>query len=1035
MEKSPILNNPYEEPQAHYATDERGQLDYDRPARGRRIFAPTVAAIPIKQGPQTAAFEVNDFRQDYDSELVNLMRREVGAWRGEPYRGVTRVSLELLNFWFRNPERHLPLFFAQREAIETAIWLNEVAAKSNVGQHILSRIAEAQRRVSDEPEQHLPRIAFKMATGTGKTVVMAALLLYHYFNRQEYRHDTRFADYFLVVAPGITIKDRLSVLFVDKTHSGKFQRADYYAKRDLVPRGMEARLDGINARIVITNYHAFEPRALQGNKKGAFDGNIIGKTPDGKPIKHESKEGFAQVLKDKFSNFKLGSRLLILNDEAHHCYLPKSKEKTKDNEESDENAKAAVWFTGLTELKKRFALTAVYDLSATPYYLQGSGYPPYSLFGWVVSDFGLIEAIESGLVKIPYLPETDSTQDLEAPVLKNLYEHAKDGLPKKGRTTAKREARQAGTPLVEKPPQLPTVVKGALDQFYRHYVEYSQHLRQKGEAKVDLFTRPPVFIAVCNNTSVSKEVYKFIAGYEYEDEQGERRVVKGQYDLFSNYDEYDRLKAKAPTLLIDSDALEDGGQIHDEFKKIFAAELAEFKKEYAMLHGHGEAEKLTDGDMLREVVNTVGSPGKLGGHVRCVVSVSMLTEGWDANTVTHIMGLRAFGSQLLCEQVAGRALRRMNYDLHSYDKDGFPTSDGRKIHAWKFPPEYAHIIGIPFNSFKGGAPPENGTSRHYTPIHAIPERQAALEIEFPNVIGYRMEYREDEMSFDFSGIEHYEIDGSKFPIETTLTTAFSPDKQVLTVQEVLEKRTQEILYALTAALLRLHFADDDGHPKFQKFNRLKNIVEAWHEQKVRLLNITDARYKKLLYFEDPQKVANHIMRGINPRVNTSEFVRPRLHPYNTFGSTKYVNGVTVKETFHTEKSHVNFVAMDSDWEGVCAKTLEELDCVEAYVKNQFLGFAIPYVKGGGDALYFPDFIARVRRPDGRVCHLIIEITGMNKDKAEKAWYVQNRWLPAVNAVREQYGFPEWQFIEIANDIRDIKNQLTAKISGVNVAPA
>ena len=193
MEKSPILNNPYEEPQAHYATDERGQLDYDRPARGRRIFAPTVAAIPIKQGPQTAAFEVNDFRQDYDSELVNLMRREVGAWRGEPYRDVTRVSLELLNFWFRHPERHLPLFFAQREAIETAIWLNEVAAKSNVGQHILSRIAEAQRRVSDEPEQHLPRIAFKMATGTGKTVVMAALMLYHYFNRQKYRHDTHFA--------------------------------------------------------------------------------------------------------------------------------------------------------------------------------------------------------------------------------------------------------------------------------------------------------------------------------------------------------------------------------------------------------------------------------------------------------------------------------------------------------------------------------------------------------------------------------------------------------------------------------------------------------------------------------------------------------------------------------------------------------------------------------------------------------------------------------------------------------------------------
>lgn len=1032
MDNNPILNNPYQEPQRHYATNEKGELDYDNIVAGRRIFTPDLHAIPTRQGSQKQIFEVNDYAQEYSSHLINLIRKEVGIWREHNYPHTTRVTRELLTFWFLNPERHAnqQLFFAQREALETAIWLNEAAARSNAGQHVLRRLAEANKSVSEQPEHQMPRIAFKMATGAGKTVVMAALILYHFCNRQEYRSDTRYADYFLVVAPGITIKDRLNVLFVDKTHRSKTRRSDYYAERILVPRSMEPLIENINTRLVVTNYHAFEPRTLQGNKKSPYDGKIIGHTAEGKALKQEAREDFSQVVKRALGAFKPGSRLLILNDEAHHCYLPKSQGKTKDNEESDENARAAVWFRGLAELNTRFKLTAVYDLSATPYYLQGSGYTPYSLFDWVVSDFGLIEAIESGLVKIPYLPESDSTQELTMPVLRNLYEHVKDELPKKGRRAKRKEARDAGQSLSEEPPRIPPVVKGALDQFYSHYVEYSQHIRSKGEAKADLFTRPPVFIVVCNNTSVSKEVYKFIAGYEFEDEQGKRQIVRGQYDLFSNYDEYDRLKPKAPTLIIDSEALEESGQIHADFKQIFAAEIAEFKKEYARLHGRGEAEKIADADILREVVNTVGEPGKLGGHIRCVVSVSMLTEGWDARTVTHIMGLRAFGSQLLCEQVAGRALRRMHYFLQGYDKDGQPTSDGRKIATWKFPPEYAHIIGVPFKMFKGGTaspvePPQ------YTQIFAIPERQADYEIEFPNIVGYRVEYQEAEMHYDFSEIEDYEIDGSKFPIETTLATAFSPQEQTLTVQSVLEKRKQEILYLLTKELLRYHFSDDDHYPQFQKFNRLKQIVEYWYDHKVALLNILDARYKKLLYFEHPKKVVDHIARGINPQVNTSEYIKPKFNYYNSFGSSRYVSGLSVKEVYPTHKSHVNVVVMDSDWEGICAKTLEELDAVEAYVKNQFLGFAIPYTKNGEDRQYYPDFIARVRGQNGETINLIIEVTGMNTDKVEKIWYVQQRWLPGVNAVRGQYGYGAWHFIEIASDIRSVKNQLSAKIEKLN----
>lgn len=1026
---NPILNSPYYEPILHYNTNNEGALDYTDIRKGRRIFKPDLTVLPTRQKGQKSVFEWNEDAEEYSSHIVNLCRTEVGLWRDSKYPNTTRISKELLTFWFDNPERHAvkKLFFAQQEAVETAIWLNEVAEKSNVGQHILNLLRRGQQTVSDNVDDQLPRIAFKMATGSGKTVVMACLICYHYFNRQEYRNDTRFADYFLIVAPGVTIKSRLGVLFVDTKNKNPRDIEDYYRVRGLIPASMEHRLDNLNAKLVITNYHTFEPKILQGNKRSPFDGKV---DLEGKKIDTGNKEDFSQVIKRTLGKFKLGSRVLVLNDEAHHCYLPKSDKKTTDNE-GDENARAAVWFSGLREIAKKFKLQSVYDLSATPYYLTGSGYTPYSLFPWVVSDFGLIEAIESGLVKIPFLPESDNTQELTMPVLRNLYDHVKDELPKKGQRTQKKDAQADGDKLAELPPRLPSLVKGALDQFYSHYVEYFNGIRKYKEEKLSIFSAPPVFIVVCNNTSVSKEVYKYIAGYEYLNADGDTVIVQGAKDLFSNYDPVTNKPLKRPpTLLIDSDALENGGQINDDFKKIFASEIEEFKKDYARMHGQGSIEKISDAEILREVVNTVGQQGKLGAHIRCVVSVSMLTEGWDANTVTHIMGLRAFGSQLLCEQVAGRALRRMSYHLQGYDKDGNPTSDKRKIVIEKFPPEYAHIIGVPFKMFKGGkseAPPQPVDITH---ISAIPERQATMEITFPNIVGYRIENLDGEIKYDFSKIENYEIDGSKFPTETILTSPISPNEEKLEVKGILEKRDQELVFLITKELIKYHFSDDDNNPQFQKFNQLKRIVEEWYNEKVLLLNITDPRYKRLIYFEEPKKVVDHIARGINPQLNTKEFIRPVFNYYNKFSSTKYVNGNTVKDVYETKKSHVNYVVMDSDWEGICAKTLEEIDTVECYVKNQFLGFTIPYNKDGKDKQYFTDFIARVKSKDGTIKNLMIEISGMSKDKAEKKWFVENRWIPAVNSVKDKYGYPEWHFIEIANDIRNIRNQLIEKIQHI-----
>lgn len=746
---NPILNSPYEEPRQHYATDDAGALNYERIVSGRRIFAPDVPSIPVRQGPQPSLLEINDRGAEYGTLLVNLLRREVGLWRAAGYPGTTRVTRELLACWFLDEDRHdnLKLFFAQREAIETAIWLNEVAPAANVGQHALNQLREAQLVAANTPAANLPRLAYKMATGTGKTVVMAMQILYHFLNRQEYRNDTRFADCFLVVTPGITIKNRLGVLYVDLGRHGNAR--DYYHLRALIPRGWEGKLGNLNSRIVITNYHAFEPRTLSGNKRSPFDGKL-----DARGRKQEAVEDFAQVARRVLGKLKAGSRLLILNDEAHHCYLPKAEGKAVEGEDTkEENKRAAVWFSGLVAIAERYKVEAVYDLSATPYYLSGSGYQAYTLFPWVVSDFGLIEAIESGLVKIPYLPESDTTQELTMPVLRNLYDHVRDELPRKGQKRRKADAKKEGKEATgEEPPHLPTLVKLALEKFYGHY-------RKDYEQYRGLFDAPPVFIVVCNNTSVSKEVYKYLAGYEQTLPEGTLRSVSGHFDLFTNYD---------------------------------------------------------------------------------------------------------------------------------------PTT---------------------------------------------------------------------------------------------------------------------------------------GRPLFHRFRQLQGIVGEWYHTKIRLLGYADPEYRKLITFFDPKAVCGHINRGILAANRGTDRILPVLNYYNRTGSSAYVHGRTTREVFATTKSHVNFVVADTkSWEQIAAKTLEELPAVDSYVKNAFLGFAIPYVGAEGkDREYLPDFIARCRFADGRTVNLIVEITGMSQEKAEKRWYVENRWLPAVNAVRAQHGWDEWAFVEVAGDIRDIKRVLTEKL--------
>ena len=1043
---SPILNNPYTPPQYHYATALDGSLDYQAPMPGRRIFVPQTPQVPLGKQAQGSAFDINDFKAEYRGHLINLLREQVAQWRQAGYPDVSsRVTRDLLNYWFANPERpdYKKLFFAQQEAVETAIWLNEVAHKSNPGNHALQQLALAQQTEQEnlpDPASVLPRIGFKMATGTGKTVVMACLLLYHYLNRSQYRHDRRYADYFLLIAPGITIRDRLGVLRVDAQSDSAAEATDYYRERQLVPPLYASLLPGLNAKLVITNYHALEPRLIGGNKRSPLDGKI---GADGKKV--EAREDSAQMLKRILGPFKPGRRLLVINDEAHHCYLPRAKGRNTEEENAEtENERAAVWFSGLRAMAKRWQIGAVYDLSATPYFLSGSGWPAYSYFPWLVSDFGLIEAIEAGLVKIPFLPVDDTSQELDEPRLRNLYEHCKNDLPKMGQRSQRSQSKNSQNsntskpnktsapeepPDSEPPPQLPALLKTALRQFYEHYVSYEKGLRERGERGKDLLSSPPVFIVVCSNTTVSKEVYKHIAGYATVDATGQPHAVDGVLELFSNYDATTRArKNKPPTLLIDSDALENSGQINHDFKQVFGPEIEAFKRDYRISRPDQSVDALQDADLLREVVNTVGRPGKLGEHVRCVVSVGMLTEGWDANTVTHIVGVRAFGSQLLCEQVAGRALRRKHYFLDP--KTG------------KFPPEYAHIIGVPFKLFQGGetAAPTAQDIKH---LHALPER-AALAIAFPNVVGYKIAHDTADVRADFAATPNYCVNMNERPNFTTLGTAFSAEEQELSTN-IDAIRDQSVVYWVAQQVMSQFYRDDQGNVQLEHFAAVQRIAQHWYAHKVELLGETDRRYKRLLRLDAPHAVARSVYLGIEAAALQGQaaapgeaapapaaHIIPLLNHYTPHSSTSHVHASTIRPTYATQKSHVNYVVADTDsWEQIAAKTLEQTGAVQSYVKNAFLGFAIPYVdKQGVERHYLPDFLCRIQTPEGASYNLILEITGFAKDKEQKRYFTTQRWLPAVNAERRKWGGLPWYFCEI-NDIERIRNELLPAIERIS----
>ena len=1045
---NPVLNNPYEEPKYYYKTDPlSGYLDYTTIIEGRRPFGYSASINPHPQyGQASLDFETDPI--DPNAPFINGIREQVKAWREAGYPKASRITKELLDFWFRNPDRqvNLKLFFCQREAVETAIWLNEIATKDpNIGNYYLNELSKRDHSVSDNDEDVLPRTAFKMATGTGKTVVMAMLILYNYLNKKANPMDTAYADHFLICTPGITIRDRLGVLYLDSSkRSYDFDRSDYYHQRYLIPQQFEKELGGLNACITIVNFQQFLPRVFSGKHASPLDGKIVYK--DGQPVVQKDKEDYSVMLSRILEKGVRGKRMLVLNDEAHHCYLPKpgkgKKSQGDDDDATKENESAMVWYEGLRQMKNLgYKIQHVYDLSATPFYISGSGYQESSLFPWVVSDFGLVDAIESGLVKIPYLPSYDSAEvqgDLDEPKLRRIYEYIKDELPKRGpRSQKKKEKEDEGkveAPAVSSKPHLPTLLNIALDQFVRDYESYEAGQRERFESGMNLMTSPPVMIIVCNNTMVSREVFREIAGYEDGvDKEGNPIYRAGKFPVFSNYDSYGRPKAKLPTLLIDSSSLDEASDtIDDTFKKVYAKEIAEFKKEYSILHGSGAADKITDSDILREVVNTVGKPGKLGAEIRCVVSVSMLTEGWDANTVTHVCGIRAFTTQLLCEQVVGRALRRQSYELSAYDTEGnaIPEDKVKKYKniVWKYAPEYARIIGVPFNTFKGGTAPTTGPAKPATLVRALRERQE-LEMIIPNITGYRSDNIRGTLKADFSNQPKFILDFLKIPKKTALQTPVNGNIEFLE-SDIDDIRDKQVIYYFSHLMIREYFTSQEKGQQFQYFPDIERIVSEWYESQLEIRGGDGApEQKRLVMLWDFKKVLRDIWNGIKTANEGFEKISAVLNYYNPEISTAYVFHPTRKEVIPTEKSHVNFVVGEQGGPmEEAVRILEAEKSVICYVRNQFMGFGIPYVAGEYAGSYQPTFIAKVRGRSENEVFLIIELLKWDGDKKgnpeAKSFTAYNQWIPAANNLNR---FGVWDIVEVS-DISDFATVLKDKIS-------
>ena len=996
--ESPVLNSPYEYPARHWELDETRQpteliLERRRPAsyitpvpRPRKQRGRVQREMVFDEGQGLSTEE-----QQYDpTSTINVLRREVDLWRASPEGqwNVTPETARLLKHWRHHDFSEFRPFFCQVEAVETVIWLTEVAPQS--GRREVREILQRLEAANEQSNPDLARLALKLATGAGKTTVMAMLIAWQTVNAVRRPNSRNFTKGFLVVTPGLTIRDRLRVLKPNDPDS-------YYQSRELIPRDMLHDLE--QARIVITNYHALKLRETLELSSGGR-ALLQGRGPDIHSIETEG-----QMLQRVMPELMGMRGIMAFNDEAHHCYRERPGGDAEgnltgdDRKEAEKNREAArLWISGLEAVNRKLGLRRVVDLSATPFFLRGSGYAEGTLFPWTMNDFSLMDAIECGIVKLPRVPVADNIPGSDVPLFRNLWEHIRPKMPKKGRG-------QAGK---LDPLSIPVELQTALEALYGHYAE-TFDLWETASVEV-----PPCFIVVCNNTATSKLVYDYISGFERDNEDGSTSVTNGRLKLFQNFDEHGNAYPRPRTLLIDSEQLESGEGLDRNFRQAAADEIKRFRREQIQRTGdRAAAEKITEQDLLREVMNTVGKSGQLGDSIRCVVSVSMLTEGWDASTVTHVLGVRAFGTQLLCEQVIGRALRRQSYDLNE---------------SGLFDVEYADVLGIPFDFTAKPVVARPTPPRETVQVRALSPERDDLEIRFPRVQGYRVELPDERLEAEFNEDSTFVLTPEIIGPTRTRSEGIIGEGVDLTLVHTGDLRRSSLLFHLTKRLLETKWRDPDDEPKLHLFGQLKRITRQWLDD--HLVCKGGTYPAQLMYQSLADMACQRITAGINRAFLGERAIRAVLDPYNPSGSTRQVRFNTSKRTrWQTDASrcHVNWVVCDSDWEAEFCRIAEGHTQVRAYVKNQSLGFEVPYLRGSEPHRYIPDFIVLVDdgRGDDDLLHLIVEIKGYRgEDAKEKKSTMDTYWVPGVNNLGS-YG--RWAFAEFT-DVWAMQDEFEAEMA-------
>ncbi len=1007
----PILCSPYRVPDKHWVYDlETGEAREEPGRRKAGYWFKTKRTGSAQM--QLAGFAEENFD---DLPLVNLLREDVQRWRDSKYENATQVTKQLLAHWSRE-DRPRRLFYCQLEAVETIIYLAEILGSGRRPRfsprlsvedfHALIRgqqpgfIANAEKSVVptliDRPNDTdllgLVRYCCKMATGSGKTVVMAMLISWTFCNRGRVPGDTRFPNAAVVVCPNLTIKERLQVLRPEA-------RENYYEEFEVVPSQLMPEMQ--KGKVLVTNWHQFAPESEH----------------------HESGKSYVVVQKgeespDAFAKRVLGDladrgSIMVLNDEAHHAYRPKpvGPEERISAEEKAEREEATVWISGIDRLNQAAGVKFCVDLSATPFYIGGSGHAEGSPFPWIVSDFGLVDAIESGIVKIPRLPVATNTGRPDPEFLK-LWQYVMQRLQPGEKLPGGKPKPEAAWREAE--PALRTLASQ-----WRERYQYAENAKPGEE-----FT-PPVLIIVCDNTDIAEYFYRQISGEEVvevvdeadedddeEEKSSSRRSKKPKTKttysdsvLFSEFSNSDLVK---PTLRIDSKLLAEAE----------AGDASGSKKEAAA--------------RLREIVGTVGRVGKPGANVRCVVSVQMLTEGWDANNVTHIFGLRAFESQLLCEQVVGRGLRRIDYTV---DPDtGLLTE------------EYVDIYGVPFSiiPFRGRESkqkaPEDKPKNHVR----AEEVRKGFEIQFPIVEGFAFALKRNLVRCDVNQMAHMQLRPDSTPtavfvkpqvgyqlghpsvtggFETTLQDReeFYRTVHLQTIKFLIAKAvTQNLSEGVEGGRAKLKL-----RARHNLFPQVLRFVEDYVENKI---DWNGCHRSELGLVKYVQHVVGLMTDAIEPNDAEGEPpLLPILNRYKPTGSTAAVNFKTVKPVTGTTRSHVNWVVCDTQsWEQQVVFALEaSKDRVKCYVKNDHLEFVIPYEFLGASHAYFPDFIVRLSDET----HLILEVKGQQQAQDEAKHQAAQRWVSAVNRWGQ---LGRWKFAVTRNP-QTLRQALAASGLGVKAA--